>query len=53
MPRLIGRTSKTPVYTAITFLVIAATITTLEYAGAVDLVPDFGRDNPTMRIPSR
>jgi hypothetical protein len=48
MPRLVGRTSKTPFYTAITVLVLAA-VTALEYTGEIDLVPGFGRDNPGRR----
>ena len=52
MPRLIGKTSQTPLYTLITFLAIIGAATTLEYVGAVDLVPHFGRDNPTMRLPN-
>jgi hypothetical protein len=50
MPRLIGKTSNTPAYTLIAFLAIVGAATTLEFAGAIDLVPDFGRDNPSMRI---
>ncbi|WP_146138459.1 hypothetical protein [Chamaesiphon polymorphus] len=48
MPRLVGRTSKTPLYTTIAVLILAAA-TALEYTGEIDLVPGFGRDNPSRR----
>jgi hypothetical protein len=48
MPRLIGRTSKTPLYTLITVLFLA-TAAALEYTGEIDLVPGFGKANPTVR----
>lgn len=48
MPRLVGKTSKTPLYTLITVLILA-TATAIEYTGEIDLVPGFGRDNPSMR----
>jgi hypothetical protein len=48
MPRLVGRTSKTPLYTFIALLVLAAA-TALEYTGEIDLVPGLGRDNLSMR----
>jgi hypothetical protein len=50
MPRLIGRTSKTPLYTTLLIIVTAAAVTGLEYIGEIDIVPGFGRDNPTMRV---
>ncbi len=50
MPRLIGRTSKTPLYTTLLIIVTAAAVTGLEYTGEIDIVPGFGRDNPTMRV---
>jgi hypothetical protein len=48
MPRLVGRTSKTPLYTLIAALALA-TVAVLEYSGEINLVPGFGRDNPAMR----
>ena len=48
MPRLIGKTSKAPSYLLVTLLVAAA-VTGLEYIGAIDIVPGFGRDNPIDR----
>jgi hypothetical protein len=50
MPRLIGKTSKAPLYAIVTCLVVAVVVTTSEYLGAIDLVPEFGRDNPDMRL---
>jgi hypothetical protein len=50
MPRLIGKTSKTPLYTTLLIVVTAVAVTGLEYIGAIDIVPGFGRDNPTMRV---
>jgi hypothetical protein len=50
MPRLIGKTSKTPLYTTLLIVVVAAAVTGLEYIGEIDIVPGFGRDNPTMRV---
>jgi hypothetical protein len=52
MPRLIGKTSKTPLYTTLLIVVTAVAVTGLEYIGAIDIVPGFGRDNPTMRVSS-
>jgi hypothetical protein len=51
MPRLIGRTSKTPLYTILTLLVVAAVATELEYEGVIDLVPGYGRNTTDMRLP--
>ncbi|WP_310490319.1 hypothetical protein [Chamaesiphon sp. VAR_69_metabat_338] len=50
MPRLIGKISKTPLYTTLLIVVVAAAVTGLEYMGEIDIVPGFGRDNPTMRV---
>jgi hypothetical protein len=50
MPRLIGKTSKTPLYTTILIVVAVSAVTGLEYIGAIDIVPGFGRDNTTMRV---
>ena len=51
MPRLIGRTSRAPLYTLMALLVATAAVAELESVGAIDLVPGYGRDNPTMRPP--
>ncbi|WP_309742594.1 MULTISPECIES: hypothetical protein [unclassified Chamaesiphon] len=51
MPRLIGKTSKAPLYTLMALLVATAVVSALESAGEIDLIPGYGRDNPTMRLP--
>ena len=51
MPRLIGKTSKTPLYTLLALLVVAAVATELEYEGVIDLVPEYGRSMPSIRLP--
>jgi hypothetical protein len=53
MPRLIGKTSKTPLYTTLLIVAVAAAMTGLEYIGEIDIVPGFGRDNPAMRVSDR
>lgn len=50
MPRLIGKTSKAPLYMTLLIVVVACAVTGLEYLGEIDIVPGFGRDNPTMRV---
>ncbi len=44
MPRLVGkRSNKGVIYTGV-FLVLAIAVAgTLEYVGAIDLIPDFGK----------
>lgn len=51
MPRLIGRTSKTPLYTLLALLVVGAVAAELEYEGVIDLVPGYGRNTTTIRLP--
>jgi hypothetical protein len=51
MPRLIGRTSKAPLYTLLALVAVAAVATELEYEGVIDLVPGYGRNTPSMRLP--
>jgi hypothetical protein len=48
--RLIGRISKASLYPPIACLVVAVLATTLEYLGAIDLMPEVGKDNPGMRL---
>ena len=44
MPRLVGKTSYTPLYTTLGLLALAlGTATALEYTGIIDVVPGFGR----------
>jgi hypothetical protein len=50
MPRLVGKSSKTPLYIGVVLLLALAGATALEYLGVIDLVPGFGRDHkPTGR----
>ncbi|WP_310482852.1 hypothetical protein [Chamaesiphon sp. VAR_48_metabat_403] len=51
MPRLIGRTSKAPLYTILALFVVAAVATELEYEGVIDLVPGYGRNTASMKLP--
>ncbi len=43
MPRLIGKTSKTPLYVGISLLATVAVLGALEYSGTIDLIPGFGQ----------
>jgi hypothetical protein len=50
MPRLVGKSSKTPLYVGVILLLALAGATALEYFGTIDLIPGFGRDHkPTGR----
>lgn len=44
MPRLLGKTSKTPVYFGIAFLSLLAGAVALEYSGIVNVIPSFGKE---------
>jgi hypothetical protein len=44
MPRLIGKSSKTPVYLGTALVIAIAGGITLEYLGVIDVVPNFGKD---------
>jgi hypothetical protein len=44
MPRLLGKSSKTPVYFGIAFLAIFAGVAALEYFGAINVIPGFGKE---------
>lgn len=45
MPRLVGKTSKTPLYVGIVLVSAIAVAGALEYSGTIDLIPGFGRSN--------
>jgi hypothetical protein len=49
MPRLLGKSSKTPLYLGIALLVVVAGAATLESSGTIDLIPGFGQDLKTTR----
>jgi hypothetical protein len=44
MPRLLGKSSKTPAYFGMAFLAILAGAAVLEYSGAINVVPGFGKE---------
>jgi hypothetical protein len=43
MPRLLGKASKAPLYVGTAVVVAIAGVLALEYYGAIDTVPNFGR----------
>jgi hypothetical protein len=43
MPRLLGKSSKTPLYVGTALVVAIAGAFALEYSGIVDVVPNFGK----------
>ena len=44
MPRLVGKTSYTPLYTTVGIVALALGVATaLEYVGIIDVVPGFGQ----------
>jgi hypothetical protein len=49
MPRLLGKPSKAPVYLGITLLAAVAGALALEYSGAINIIPGFGKE-PTQTI---
>jgi hypothetical protein len=44
MPRLLGKPSKAPIYYGMAFLAILAGVAVLEYLGAINVVPGFGKE---------
>jgi hypothetical protein len=44
MPRLLGKPSKTPIYFSIAFLGVLVGAVALEYSGAINVVPGFGKE---------
>lgn len=44
MPRLLGKTSKMPVYFGTAFLSVLFAAIALEYLGIVNVVPGFGKE---------
>jgi hypothetical protein len=50
MPRLVGKRSRAPLYLLMVLLVAVAAAAELEYAGNIDLIPGYGRENPRMRL---
>jgi hypothetical protein len=52
MPRLLGKTSKAPLYIGTVAIVAIVGVLALEYYGVIDIIPNFGRDNKEMGQPS-
>jgi hypothetical protein len=48
MPRLAGKQSNDGLLISLIVLTTIAVATGLEYTGAINLVPGFGKDNPTL-----
>jgi hypothetical protein len=44
MPRLLGKSSKAPVYLGITILTAVAGAVALEYLGTINVIPGFGKE---------
>lgn len=49
MPRLLGKTSKNPLFIGVALLVAITGAVALEYYGAIDIIPGFGQDHQTTR----
>jgi hypothetical protein len=50
MPRLLGKSSKAPLYLGATVLILIGTAIVLEYLGTIDVVPGFGQDRNHTRL---
>jgi hypothetical protein len=48
MPRLIGKSSKAPLYVGTALVVAVAGAIALEYSGVIDIIPNFGKDQKVM-----
>jgi hypothetical protein len=48
MPRLLGKSSKAPLYVGVTLVIAIAGAFALEYFGVIDVVPNFGKDQKMM-----
>jgi hypothetical protein len=48
MPRLLGKSSKTPLYVGAALVIAIGGAVALEYSGTVDVVPNFGKDQKIM-----
>jgi hypothetical protein len=52
MPRLVGKQSNQGLYVGLALLVAIAGLIGLEYSGAIDLSPDFGKQ-PVLNNPKK
>jgi hypothetical protein len=48
MPRLIGKSSKAPLYVGTALVVAIAGAIALEYSGVIDIIPNFGKEQKMM-----
>lgn len=53
MPRLAGKQSNDGLLISLVVLATIAVATGLEYTGAIDVVPGFGKDNPNLSSMNR
>ena len=53
MPRLVGKQSNEGLLVSLLVLAAIAVVTGLEYTGAINVVPGFGKDAPTFNSSSR
>jgi hypothetical protein len=53
MPRLVGKQSNNGLLATLLLLVALAAAVGLEYTGAINVVPGFGRDTNTLRTGDR
>jgi hypothetical protein len=47
MPRLLGKSSKAPLYIGTALAIAVAGVATIEYLGVIDVIPDFGKERKT------
>jgi hypothetical protein len=47
MPRLLGKSSKAPLYIGAVLVIAAAAVATIEYLGVIDIIPGFGKERKT------
>jgi hypothetical protein len=48
MPRLLGKSSKAPLYIGVALVIAVAGAVATEYFGVIDMVPNFGKDQKMM-----
>jgi hypothetical protein len=48
MPRLLGKSSKAPLYIGTALVIAVAGAVAIEYSGMIDVVPNFGKDQKMM-----
>jgi hypothetical protein len=48
MPRLLGKSSKAPLYIGVALAVLIAGAVAIEYLGVIDTIPGFGKERKTL-----